>query len=880
MAATPQFSFAGGEIAPEIQGRVDIAKYPVSLKTSLNGIIKPQGGWMNRPGFEFIAPVKYSPSAANAKQRLIPFSYNTEQTYDLIFGHQYMWVLKDGGIVLDSASNQNITGITAADPGVITIATHGLANGTWIFVASIVGMTELNGRFYKIANATTNTFTLQDQNGNDIDTSAFTAYTSGGTIFEIYELTTPYSASDLPKLVYTQNANEMTLTHPSYDVRTLTRTDHDAWTLTADTFAPDLAAPTSISATNSTGSGSTTYEYTVTAESDDTGEISYAGTSNSCTNDLTTVGNENTITWSAVTGADRYNVYLKKNGIFGWIGQSTSTSFVDDNIAPDLTDTPPEARTPFTGTDQDPRCVIYHQQRRVFGGPDARPNEIDGSQTGRYNNMSVSIPAQPTDAYNFGLVAKEVQELRHMLSLRDLLMFTSGGVWKATGGTGNTIEPGNIDIVQETEHGISEFVPPLIIGNQALYVHDLGKTISDIGYKFENDGYSGDDLTILARHLFKFNEIREWSYHREPYRVVWCVRDDGALLSLTYVRQHQVYAWSRHETDGLFHSVSTIREDTEHATYVIVDRTIGGQEYRYVERLHSRIFRNVDDCFFVDGGTSRSNWNTDTASTVTLTGGTAIGGTGEDALYWPAGDALTLTENATSSPFASTDVGREIVLRVTQTDGTILERCRFEITAYTNSTTITVEPLQAVPTTMQSVALTGYGFADAEVTGLWHLEGKTVFALADGDVEGDAGELVVTNGTITLQTKAVQVHVGLGYNADMETLRIALQTQNDGQVVAFNKSIPYVDVLVEETRGINVASSLTPNVDTGEIKFSTYFQRGYDDEEWGEPTALLENEFIRVPCPPEWNKGQFAIRQNLPLPISILTVVPEVQIGG
>jgi hypothetical protein len=129
-----------------------------------------------------------------------------------------------------TSSAKTITAITKANPGVLTSNSHGFSNGDEIFVDSIGGMTELNNRNYRVANSTTNTFTLTDLFGNAMNTTSFTTYTSGGTATEIYETATPYAEADLFDIRFVQSADTMYLVHPSYDIRTLTRSDHNNWT--------------------------------------------------------------------------------------------------------------------------------------------------------------------------------------------------------------------------------------------------------------------------------------------------------------------------------------------------------------------------------------------------------------------------------------------------------------------------------------------------------------------------------------------------------------------------------------------------------------------------------------------------------------------------
>jgi hypothetical protein len=111
-------------------------------------------------------------------------------------------------------------------------------------------------------------------------------------------------------------------------------------------------------------------------------------------------------------------------------------------------------------------------------------------------------------------------------------------------------------------------------------------------------------MTVMSSHLFQGHTILEWAYQQIPFACIWAVRDDGVLLGFTYLQEQQVAAWHRHDTDGLYESVCTIVEWNVDAVYVVVNRTINGQQKRYIERFDSRQFTNVQDAFFVDAGLS------------------------------------------------------------------------------------------------------------------------------------------------------------------------------------------------------------------------------------------------------------------------------------
>ena len=218
-------NFTAGELSPRLDGRTDLGKYFNGCKTLENMVVHPHGAATRRPGTKFIHEVKTS----SAQTRLIPFEFSTTQTYIMEFGNQYIRFYKDNGIITES--NKTISGATQANPGVITATSHGYSNGDHIIISSVVGMTELNGKTFKVANKTTNTFELQDVDGNNVNTTSYTAYGSAGVANKIYEIASPYSTADLPTIKFAQSADLMYLVHPSYAIRKLTRSGHTSWTL-------------------------------------------------------------------------------------------------------------------------------------------------------------------------------------------------------------------------------------------------------------------------------------------------------------------------------------------------------------------------------------------------------------------------------------------------------------------------------------------------------------------------------------------------------------------------------------------------------------------------------------------------------------------------
>lgn len=359
-----QPSFAAGELSPSLYGRVDYAKEHVGLSTCRNAFVSYRGGVYSRAGTSFCGFSKQT--GRTVPPRLITFQFSINQGLALEFGNLYMRVLVNGQFVTEPSTT--ITGITTANPGVITDNGHGYSVGDWVSFSGIVGMTELNNLTGIIATPTANTYELRNVYGQLIDTSTFGTYVSGGKAARIYTLVTPYAETDLLYLKLTQSADVMSIccwnqiTGTSYPSYNLARLADDNWTLTQLDVGASIGAPASCSG-NATviASGSnqpTDYQYAVTAVDKITGEESIASPTADIPNsvDIALTAGSIELTWAGVDGAGYYNVYkappaynstVPTGSFFGYAGSSFGTKFVDSNIIQDLSQVPPTHSNPF-----------------------------------------------------------------------------------------------------------------------------------------------------------------------------------------------------------------------------------------------------------------------------------------------------------------------------------------------------------------------------------------------------------------------------------------------------------------------------------------------------------------------------------------------------
>ena len=770
---TLQRSFAGGEMSPEMFGRIDDVKYQTGAATMKNFIAVPQGPAENRPGFAFVREVKDS----TKRTRLIPFTYSTTQTMVIELGAGYIRFHTQGATLL-----------------------------------------------------------------------------SGGSP---YEIVNPYAEADLFDIHYVQSADVMTLVHPNYAPRELRRLGATNWTLTTITFGSPITSPTGVSATRyipaSSSTNADTYEtmsYVVTAiAADDIGESTQSSVA-TVTNNIFVTGATNTIAWTAVAGATRYRVYKLLGGLYGYIGSTTGTSIVDNNISPDLSITPPIYDNEFVSSGNYPGAVSYFEQRRCFAGTLNEPQKIWMTKSGTESNLSYGLPIRDDDRIEFRVAAREANTIRHIVPLTQLLLLTGSAEWRVSSLNSDEITPTTISVRPQSYIGASN-VQPVIINNALVYCSARGGHVRELGYNWQANGFITNDMSIRSAHLFDNYEITDMAFSKAPIQMVWFVSTSGLLLGLTYTPEQQIGAWHKHDTDGVFESCTTVAEGSEDRLYVIVKRTIDGQTKRYVERMASRQFDSIDDAFFVDSGATYDGTNT-TATTITVSGGTT----------WGPADVLTLT--ASSAIFSypgSGDVNDAIVL--TDTAGT---KYRLTILATSSTTVATARVDITLPAGLRNTATTVWSFARNTISGLSWLEGKTVSILADGAVQP---QKVVTSGVITIDRASNIVHIGLPYESDLQSLPLAMNIDN-GMGQGRYKNVNKAWLRVFQSSGIFIgpdANNLT------EAKQRT-------TEPYGTPPELKTQE-IQIMLTPSWlDSGQVFVRQSDPLPLTIVGMTLEVAIGG
>ncbi|MCW3657541.1 hypothetical protein K6L27_05085 [Burkholderia cenocepacia] len=643
-------------------------------------------------------------------------------------------------------------------------------------------------------------------------------------------------------------------------------------------------------------------------------------------------GARNIIGIPAQSGPSMFNIYRTAENaggvppagaLFGFIGsitaQSAAMTFVDNNITPDFTNCPPQGNNPFANGNY-PACSTYFQQRQVFGGLANQPDGLSLSKSGDFLNMDYSSPSKADDSIQVTIASQQVNAIKHLLPMTSLIALTASGAWRIDGGTqSSVITPSQFDAVPQAYNGCSD-VPPIVINYDILYVQSKGATVRDLSYNFYVNIYTGTDMTVLSKHLFDGHQIVEWAYAEEPYKVIWAVREDGVLLSFTYIKEQDVYAWARHDTAGQFKSVCSISEGNENAVYFVVERMVNGQLVQYVERMASRILggdpsigeqADLTKAWFVDSG-RQYPLSYPAATLYPQATSAAPGIYGVNVVAGGQGytNPTVVDASGSGAAFVATVVGGVITSITATSPGTVNGRPNLVISDPTGSGAVATAIVQsqvvmnasaavfgaqhvgavlraaggmgvvvAVPTATQIVvnittALLSSWPAPAgawsltvpvsTVRGLDHLEGQTVAILADGNV---LPKQTVVGGAITLPRPATSIVVGLPYQSQLKTLY--LDVQGGPTIQSKRKKVSAVTVRMLNSRGMKVGQTFN----------SLHEFKERNTQPMGQPIQLITGD-ERITLDPLYDlMGQVCVQQDDPLPCTVLGVIPEVTVG-
>ncbi len=733
MTMTLQGSFTSGELSPSLTARLDLSKYGQGCKLLRNMLVQPHGGATKRPGFLLVdeLPGEAAP---------VPFVFNVEQAYVLLFGEGWLRVATPDGPVLgaDGAPYQMESPYSLADARELSFAQS----------ADVLFLACRNVRPHKLKR-----------------------YGHADWRFEAMDFAPPLAPPAWETQAATTTQTTYALAYPSgtafaqtggtweYDPVVFVPIHenlHRATTTQSPTAEPALRFVNG--ARDSAGAVSaaqlvTPYSYQITAVDADGNESEASATA-----DITGPSSNNwqagdyiTLRWRAVPGTVEYRVYKGEfGGRPGFIGTAGGLEYRDHNALPALSDGPPVWRDPFPDGDY-PAVVCFFEQRLVFASTPGRPQTLWMSRSGDYDNFSASSPLKADDGLELTIASNEVSRMCWMVALRSLVLGSSGMEWEIASAEG-AFSARTARVSPQSYRG-SAALRALIIDNTIVHITRSGNEVRDFKYDFGSDSYAGSSRTILAEHLFEGHRLLSWAYQPSPDSIIWAVRDDGVLLGMTVQAEHEVFAWHQHHTDGAFCAVCCIPHGVHDDLFAVIRR---GAAWR-LEKLAAR-----------------------------------------------CGDAPMYLDSA----------------------------------------------------------LTYSGPPVTALSGLEHLEGRTVGVAADGAA---LAPRVVAGGRIALDGPACRVAVGLPYTADLETMPVEIMGPA-GPSVGRKKYINAVNVLFKETVTARVGGDFS--------RMETYRARSV--EPYGQGLAPYSGAHRFILPTHAVNTATVCIRSDSPLPMTVLAIMPEV----
>jgi len=254
----------------------------------------------------------------------------------------------------------------------------------------------------------------------------------------------------------------------------------------------------------------------------------------------------------------------------------------------DYIKSPPAHRAILDRLDEYAKAAEFHEQRLIMGGTENDPRIVHASKSSAPFDFNIGHFVEADGALSFPIIGRTGQSIQHLLSVKELIILTDGGEWIANT-PGQPLLP---DTLAPKEHSTwgSSHVRPVVVGNAILFVQYGGHKVREMKYQLQSDMFVSDEVSILARHLFKTNPIIAMTYVEEPLGILWALLEDGTLASMTYVQEQGMWAWSHHDFGGIVKSIASIREeDDTDFLYLLIDRVIDERVNTYLERLEPSI---------------------------------------------------------------------------------------------------------------------------------------------------------------------------------------------------------------------------------------------------------------------------------------------------
>jgi len=764
-------AFNSGEISPLLRGRVDVKRYYSGVEIMENMVVLAQGGATKRPGSYYIANAKDSDYAC----RLIPFEFSVTQAYIIEIGDKYFRFYKDGGQIKSGNDPYEIE--TPYDYTDIFEIQFIQSADTMYLVHS-----EYKPRKLTRTGHTSWTLTIVDfERGpflaeNETDITITPSATTGSiTLTASSDVWNSNHVGALWQITHTVEGAEVTGSFTAVGNSSTTAvqkgrefdfTSHGNWTGT-------------IVLQRSYDDGST-WKDVIPFHNVDDGNISYSD--DEVVDDALYRVRMNAYT----SGTCKYNLVVRSFDVDGVVEiteyiSATEVSATVDYTLGGTTATKYWSEGAFSDDEGYPNSVAFYEERICYAATVNQPQRMWFSQTDDWNNFLIGSDA--TDSLDLTIVSDQVNAIRWMIPQSKLLIGTSGGEWTLSAQTPEEpLTPTNISARRQSVYGSAD-IQGIATGHQAIFVQRQGRKVRQMQYSFELDNWISPDLTLISEHITN-DGIIDMALMKNPYPILWLVRDDGILIGVTLEETQEVIGWHRHIFNGSVESIAIIPGDDEDEIWISIERFIDGNIIRYIEQLQSFNWGDEQfDMFFVDSGLTYDggaevNITNITKANPCIVSAAAHGfSNGDQVLIEDVVGMIEVNQNVYTVDDATTN---SFSLDDSEGIGDINST---EFTTYISNGTVKV-----VEDTFSNIN---------------HLEKETVGIIADG---GYYGTEIVTGSTVRLDDFYNTVHIGLPYISKIKTASLEFPT-SPGTLFGETKRLTKVILRFDNTLSCDIGTS-------------------------------------------------------------------------
>lgn len=613
-----QHSFATGEVSPDIANRSDLDKYRAALLMAKNCVVRPYGGVAKRSGSLYMGTVKDH----SKKVRLVEFKGNTASMLEV--GPSYIRIWENG----------SYTGKEIGTPFTNINALHFNQSADTMFICSgtqPVHILQRKGTSWTFSKYAFTVPPFEDMNDDlnhklSVNNEGTRIYSSKG-FFTANMVGMVFKLKHRMPATVKQGAGAVVRTKKGFLGREVKSTGYMSMGLGA--YGDDTDIEWKI-VTHGEWSGKIQiWIKNYTDSSDYEVFRTYTGNRDYNVTETGTMprSSELKITSEISDGEAKIDFTIKPYTQSGMVVIKRFISATECEVEAikevgKSTATSEWQISSWGGPYGYPRMSTFFQDRFILAGSAAFPYKVWMSRTGDYPNFDVeTVDGALTDdsAIAVALISRSAFNITHVISAQDLIFLTDGNEWIIDGS--ETIKPSKVLPRSQTQHGAANCMPQYI-GNRLVYVQRRSSSVRDMGYTYESDNYNGVDLTLLAKHLVHNKSLVDSAYCQEPDSILYYVRNDGVLLSLTLIKEQDVYAWAQYATNGgQFEAICSLPNGNEDSLYAVVKRTINGQQRRYIERIESpKDSTNIDDYILMDSMRRIYNTTSTTINVPHLTG--------------------------------------------------------------------------------------------------------------------------------------------------------------------------------------------------------------------------------------------------------------------